>query len=305
MSTQNTIRSALFLDGWDYEAGSKASLRADGVSVVTTEYMEAMHGNIFCPECCVPLFRSPRVAERDASGRLAYFSHSRRYRSECSFRVRRSEGRRFESEEVATQAITDGQLVIIRSFMAERPELNGGGDREFDREIIEDIDGELTDVAISRHRGDTFTLPTRITTIRGLCSNFNLNLFKYFCFPQKDSAIQLRSALIDINTVRKTDSNPKLYFGVIRNSRNCGRTPRNIRQTMFEYIRNNECTDFCLKVSDALSQDRGINDDSVGRVVLMYGVVTVSGSGLCLEHINWGEFAILPERYEAILQEHT
>lgn len=74
---------------------------------------------------------------------------------------------------------------------------------------------------------------------------------------------------------------------------------------MFEYIRNNECTDFCLKVSDALSQDRGINDDSIGRVVLMYGVVTVSGSGLCLEHINWGEFAILPERYEAILQEHT
>lgn len=305
MSTQNSIRSALFLNSWDYETGNKAALRADGTSVVTTEYTEAMYGNIFCPECCVPLFRSPRTEERDASGRLAYFSHSRQYSAECSFRVRRREGRRFDSEELATQAITDGQLVIIRSFMTERPAPNGGGDREFDREIIEDVDGERADVPISRHRGNTFNLPTRITTIRGLCRNFNLNLFKYFCFPQKDNAVQLRTALVDIKTVRKVDTSPKLYFGIIRRSWNCGSTPQNIRQTMFEYTRTYECTDFCLKVSDALSQEHRINDHSVGRVVLMYGVVTVSGSGLCLEHLNWGELAVLPECYEAILQNYT
>ncbi|VAW56386.1 hypothetical protein MNBD_GAMMA07-2730, partial [hydrothermal vent metagenome] len=49
------------------------------------------------------------------------------------------------------------------------------------------------------------------------------------------------------------------------------------------------------------SQEKGINDDSKGRIVIIYGKVTVSGIGLCIENIGWGEFALLPEKYNHFL----
>lgn len=74
---------------------------------------------------------------------------------------------------------------------------------------------------------------------------------------------------------------------------------------MLEYRRNNECHDFCLKATDEDSQEHGIDNDSKGKIVLMYGKITVSGLGLCIEHLGWGEFAVLPQKYVHLLYENA
>ena len=69
--------------------------------------------------------------------------------------------------------------------------------------------------------------------------------------------------------------------------------------------KNREFADFYLKVSDELQREKGIDDNAGGRVVLMYGKVSTSGVGLCIEGIGWGEFALLPRKYESLLYQST
>ncbi|WP_282249032.1 hypothetical protein [Vibrio campbellii] len=63
-----------------------------------------------------------------------------------------------------------------------------------------------------------------------------------------------------------------------------------------------EFNDFYFKLQDEKQREKGIDDDSKDRIVLMYGKVTENGSGLCIEHVGWGEFALLPRKYELLLE---
>lgn len=298
----NETRLALYLEEWEYETGNKFQLRREAARITTTEYTQNMHRHIFCPECCAPVFRSPQNRDIDSSGRRAFYAHSRSYTPECSLRVRRTEGRTFLNEELARQAIDDDELVIVSSFLTERPENGNREPREYDGEYIEELNGEVTEVAIGRHNGESFRLPSRITTIRGICRNFDANYYKYYTLPGRNNATQLRDLLVDVATVTAVNNTPRLYYGVITRSFNCGTTPQNIRQTMFRYPRNHEYVDFCLKVTDRESSEHGITDTSEGRIVLMYGVVEESGIGLCIRNIGWGECSTLPQRYEYLLE---
>ncbi|EOS9876880.1 hypothetical protein ACNKTV_004700 [Vibrio parahaemolyticus] len=58
---ENRIKFALFLKGWSFDGGDKAYLKANAEKALTTEFEEEMHDNIYCPECCAPLFRSPEI----------------------------------------------------------------------------------------------------------------------------------------------------------------------------------------------------------------------------------------------------
>jgi hypothetical protein len=306
MEDPNRIKFALHLDNWDYETGNKKYLRKHAIEVTTTEYTPNMKGNIYCPECCVGLFRSPEEKEYDTNGRKAFYAHSRKYTPECSLRVKKAEGKRFDNEEQAKQAIENEELVIVKGFMKEKPlppDINGPV--EYQGDPIEDQDGGISSVPIGRHNGEEFKLPSKVTTVRGLCRNFEKNLHRYFFLPNQSNAQILQHLLINVETVTETCKEPKLYFGKIVGSWNCGKTPKNIRQTMLEYKRNNGYVDFCLKVTDEDSRDHGIDDDSIGKIVLMYGKVTVSGIGLSIERLGWGEFAVLPQKYAHLLYEST
>lgn len=302
MPNNTDVKLALFLEGWDYETGNKRNLKEAAALIMPTEYTEEMQGNIFCPECCAPLFRSPNDRQFNSRGVAAFFAHSRTFSPECSLRVRRAEGRIFLNEESARQAIDDEELVVISAFLTDRPASGNGEPRIYDGDHVEDTNGQTTEVAIGRHNGESFNLPSRITTIRGICRNFDRNLFKYYTFPRKNNAVQLKDLLINVSTVTETNDTPRLYYGKILNSYNCGRGQHNIRQTMFEYNRSSECEDFCLKVTDLQSSEHGITDDSNGKIVLMYGIVEKSGIGLCIRNLGWGEFATLPEQYNHLLE---
>jgi hypothetical protein len=301
MEDNNLIKFAYYLEDWDFETGKKKVLKKEAEELATTEYLPEMKGHIFCPECSVPLFKSPENKEFDTNGRKSFFAHGRKYSPDCNLRVKKAEGKRYVSEEQAKKAIEDEELVIVKGFMKAKPvPPKIDNPQEYQGDPVEDIDGELADVPIGRHNGESFSLPSRITTVRGLCRNFNKNMYKYFHLPGRKNAIQLKNLLVDIKTVQNIDDVPRLYFAKVKSSFNCGPTPQNIRQTMFEYPRG-EYVDFCLKAIDLSSREHGIDDNSKGKVVIMYGTVTDSGIGLSIEGIGWGEFAVLADKYIDLL----
>jgi hypothetical protein len=302
-SDKNTIKFAYHLDRWEYGRDDRQRLKREATPITTTEYTSEMKGKIFCPECSVGLHKSPENKEIDSAGRPAFFAHNPKHSPPCGLRVRPGEGKKYENEELAKQAIANGELTIVHGFMKTKPlQPVLGKPAKFDHDFIEDADGEETEVAIGRHNGEQFKLPSKVTTIRGLCRNFDKNFYRYFVLPGTNSATMLRDLLVNVRTVTELCATPKLYFGVVTGSRNMGKTSSNVRMTDFQFNRQQMLNDFCLKVSDGDSRAHGIDDDSAGKIVLMYGCVTDNKYGLCITHLGWGEFALLPDQYRHLLE---
>lgn len=303
MDEPNKIKFALYLKAWEYGKGKKPYLRDNALKIAPLEFIPEMKGHIFCPECCAPLFRSPEDKDYATNGRRAFFAHSRGIQTDCSLRVKQAEGKRYENEEEAKKAIEDGELVIVQSFIHEKPEppqINGP--LVYDKEPNEDKNGPLAQAPIGRHNGEEFKLPSKITTIRGLCRSFDNNLNKYFLLPGQRAALTLREQLTPVSDVKATCDVPRLYIGRIKSSANFGPNPWNLRLTFLNFQNDSEFKDFCLKATDAVSKEHGIDDESKGRVALAYGKVTESGMGLCIANLGWGEFALLSNKYEHLLE---
>ena len=294
------IKFAYHLAGWMFEGGDKTYLKREANSISPSEYTADMDGNIFCPVCFTNLNRVPKDKDHFSNGRDAYFSHLGKYSEvKCDLRSTRPEGKRYDTYEEAQKAIDDENLVIVSSFVREKPEIPKGPNGEYDETPVEDMEGPVTDVPIARHSGESFKLPSKIKTVLGICRKFDENLYKYYFFLGQSNPIRLVDLLHDIRNVEIEDEKPKLYYGIITRSFNAGPTPSNTRMT--ELISNRGVKDFYLKVTDWISQEKGIHDDSDGRIVIVYGKVTVSGIGLCIEDVGWGEFALLPEKYNHLL----
>lgn len=304
MDETNKIKYALFLDDWNYNKDNKLLLRNSAQRVAPMEFQAHMKGHIFCPECTVPLYRSPEESDYATNGRVAFYAHSKKFPSDCSLRVKQAQGKLYENEEEAKKAIEDQELLVIQSFLKERPitpDINGP--LEYRKEPNEDRAGELTLAAIGRHTGEEFKLPSRVMTVRGLCRNFDKNLYKHLLLPGQQSAQTLQDCLTNVASVEEPTDVPGLYYGRITRSINMGRTPRNIRMTFLSYTKDSQYKDFCIKATDEASKEHGIDDDSTGRIMIAYGKITVSGQGLCIEKLGWGEFSVLPQKYEHLIDE--
>ena len=301
MDDTNKIKFARFLAGWNYQKGDKQYLCKNAAIITPKEYSINMKGSLFCPECSAPVFRSPEDKDYATNGRKAFYAHNRGIKTDCSLRVMQSEGKRYESEEGAKKAIEDEELVIVQSFMKDKPEPpKNYGPFTYDKDPNEDNEGRLSLVPIGRHNGEEFKLPSKITAIRGLCRNFDQKLNKYLVLPGERSAKTLEQLLINIKDVTDICNENKLYYGHISHSKNMGKTPKNIRQTFLSYPRS-KFVDFCIKATDESSKDHGIDDNSEGKIVIVYGKVTESGIGLCISNLGWGEFAVLPPKYGRLL----
>ncbi len=296
----NRIKHALYLSGWSYAAGDKSTLRKSAEKILINEYQRHMKGQIFCPECSANLFRSPEDKDYASNGRSAYFAHSRGVETDCGLRTKRAEGKKYLTEEEAKKAIQDEELVIVEGFIKQKPVSPTKEKSEYDATQIEEQDGPVSRVPIGRHRGETFSLPSKFKTIRGVCNKFDENMNRYFFMPNGKHAIQLQDLLKNVENVTDEDDLPKIYYGRIVSSHNAGKTPKNIRMTRLSF-KSRDFADFYLKIPDELQREKGIDDNAIGRVVLIYGIVTTSGAGLCIEDVGWGEFALLPIQYESLL----
>ncbi|MEV9638967.1 hypothetical protein ABZO35_31595 [Burkholderia pseudomallei] len=270
--------------------------------VLPSEYTADMEDRLYCPECFTPISRSPKDKDRFSNGRSCCFMHRLTYRAiPCSLRTPLADGKRYLTEEDAKQAIASDQLAIVNSFMKDRPHKPDGDAEPYGQSAVEDDDGPVAEVPIGRHRGETFALPSRITTIAGLCRRFDVNLYKYFVLPGTDVARKLTDILIDIATVTEECDIPRLYYGTILRSWNAGIHPKptNIRMTRLRA--HPDVADFTIKVPAGEQEDKGINDESADRIVLFWGRVTSNGVGLAVSGLGWGEFALLAEKYQKFL----
>lgn len=297
----NKIKHALYLEGWIFADGDKTQLRAEATRIVINEYTRGMKGKIFCPECSGNLFRSPEINNHSKNGRKAYFAHSRGVETTCNLRTKSPEGKRYLTEEDARQALHNHQLAIVNSFMSERPEISDVIPREYDATVVEDVAGPLSAVPIARARGETFNLPSRITTVRAICTNFDQKIECAFLLPNSQYAIPLRALLINIESVTETDDIPRLYYGEIIRSSNRGSDPTHIRMTELKYY-DAHYRDFYLKLPDGKQCEKGINDSTRNRFLLVYGKVVENGMGLSINNPSWGEFALLPEQYNDLIR---
>lgn len=301
MDTKNRINHALYDPSWDYDGANR--VRPTGAKMVLTgEYTAEMANALYCPECFTPISRSPKDKDRFSNGRTCCFMHRSAYREVyCSLRTPHADGKRYLTEEDAKAAIASDQLAIISSFMQDRPSKPDGNSEPYGQSAVEDEDGPDAAIPIGRHRGEEFALPSKITTIGGLCRRFDANLYKYFVLPNTDVARKLTDILIDIATVTDECEIPRLYYGTILHSWNAGLTPKpsNIRMTRLQPHPNIQ--DFTIKVQASEQEDKGINDKSAGRIVLFWGKITANGIGLAVSRLAWGEFALLPEKYQKLL----
>lgn len=296
------IKYALHSRTWDPHVDSHSELRRDATHVVASDYVDSMHGYLYCPGCYTSLTRTPRDKPYFANGRRACFAHLPTNRNvPCDLRSSKPEGKLYLTEEEAAQAVSREDLVIVGSFMRDKPEalIQSG---EYDQTPVEDIAGPIADVPIARHRGKTFRLPTRISTVSSLCRRFDENLYRYYVLPGSSAAVRLVDALTDVATVTDPNPTPALYFGEIVSSFNPGRPPKPTNTRMTALRCHPSVKDFHIKVKDQLQAEKGISDTSRGRIVLFWGTVTVSGIGLAAERLQWGEFALLPTKYDSLLR---
>ncbi|MVV47484.1 hypothetical protein EJA72_04330 [Pseudomonas sp. PB120] len=303
MSTKRKIAYAHHLLDWKYDGGNRDALKASR-RVTPDEYEEEMAGNLFCPCCCTNVERTPKVKDRFTNLRDPFYRHLSRWQHvACVLRAKKPKGKRYDTWEEAKRAIDHNQITIIKGFLQSKPEILGTPGVDYDETAVEDVSGPLAAVPIGRHQGETFQLPSVITTVAGICSNFEVNKDKYFFLPEAQHAVQLADLLTNVNelpsNILSTEQSPCLYFGRVKSSRNAGSHSSNIRMTRLEC--DSAIGDFTIKLQDGFCREKGINDDSTGRIVMFYGVITQNGSGLAVDRLAWGEIALVPSKYNDLL----
>ncbi|WP_256671418.1 hypothetical protein [Pseudomonas sp. EMN2] len=303
MSTKRKIAYAHHLPGWKYEGGNREALKASR-RVAPDEYEEEMVGNLFCPGCYTNVERTPKEKDIFTNRRDPFYRHLRRWQHiACVLRAKKPEGKRYDSWEEAKRAIDHEHLTIITEFLQARPEVELTPGADYDETPVEDVDGPLSEVPIGRHHGESFQLPSKITTVAGICRSFDVNKSKYFFLPGAQHAVQLAYLLTNVTEltpdILDTEQSPKLYYGRIKRSWNAGNHSTNTRMTRLEC--DPAIVDFTVKLQDGFCRDKSINDDSTGRIVMFYGVITTNGSGLAVDKLAWGEIALVPKKYNELL----
>lgn len=150
---KNRIKFGLLLAGWSYEEGDPQVLLDQGRKVLPSEFESRMLGDIFCPVCKTSLTRSPKEKANYVNGRSACFKHLPSYSQvDCPLRVPRAEGKRYETEESAAQAIAHELLAVVSGFMKERPQPVDDQADPYDQSAVEDLEGPHSMVPIARYR---------------------------------------------------------------------------------------------------------------------------------------------------------
>lgn len=303
MANKRKITYAYHLTGWKFVGGNREALKA-GRRITPDEYEEEMIGSLFCPGCFTNVERTPKEKDLFTNQRDPFYRHLRRWSHvACVLRAKKPVGKRYDTWEEARRAVEHEHLAVVKEFLQEKPEIDLVPGEEYDETPVEDVDGPLSEVPIGRHQGESFELPSKISTVAGICRSFEKNKDKYFVLPGAIHAVKLAELLTEISDVDysildRTQS-PRLYYGKILTSHNAGSSDNSIRMTRL--ICNSGVKDFYLKLPNGFCRDKGITNDSEGRIVMFFGTITMSGIGLAATNLAWGEIALVPKKYNELL----
>ncbi|KAF2390791.1 hypothetical protein [Pseudomonas frederiksbergensis] len=303
MANKRKIAYAHHLPGWKFEGGNREVLKASR-RVTPDEYEEDMRGALSCPGCFTNVERTPKEKDLFTNQRDPFYRHLKRWSHvACVLRAKKPIGKRYDTWEEAKRAVEHEHLAVVKEFLQEKPEIDLVPGDEYDETPVEDVNGPLSEVPIGRHHGESFELPSKITTVAGICRNFEKNKDKYFVLPGAIHAVKLAELLTDVADLERKildeTQKPRLFFGKILRSWNAGKYSTSIRMTRLRCGRG--VGDFTVKMPDGFCQAKNINDASVGRIVMFYGVITKNGGSIGVEHLAWGEIALVPKKYNELL----
>ncbi|MBZ9612330.1 hypothetical protein [Rheinheimera maricola] len=280
---------------WVYGRDERDILERDGEPVTPEEFSLSMKGKIFCPVCTTPLSRSPDTASITTNSRAAHFKHKPTYsKIPCRLKTKKKEGLSYKNEEEASKAVEDKALVIVSDWMSHPPtedyDIDENG--EFNQTAIEDEDGPETDITIGRHNGREFKLPSKISSVTALCRDFDKNLHRGYHFPDSAFPMLLSDMLFDTDRITAdTDGKKRLFFGKVVGYRRLAK--RNII-----YIKNGSFGEFKIYTWPKFDERKHINAESVGRYILFHSSLAWEGSIPRCFVDSWGQYSLLPQKYE-------
>ncbi|EOV0971318.1 hypothetical protein ACOGYM_002364 [Edwardsiella piscicida] len=304
--TSRRIAYAFFDPNWDKTKHSTAQLVRTHVEPL--EYREEMKDHLFCPQCYELLIRVPSEPKKIimAGGREALFRHLPDQNAPfCLLRSGATIGKRYSNEEEAKKAVDNNEVIIISGFMQERPENTQRDDSNSEpsptETNFESKDGTPVDIPISRHKGETFKLPSKITSVQALCTNFIENYYKEIFIADGIGHAQCHifcDALKSINEINDEVEKPGFYFGEIKSI-----DKHNHHSTLWLKLKEpRNYADFRVRVRNDVALARGISDDKAkNHIVIFYASIPSVGTGYWTDVLKWGEIGLLPEKYKDFL----
>ena len=283
---------------WVYGKDDKELLEIKGIPVTPEEFDLSMKGRVFCPICTTPLSRSPDMTSVSTNSITAHFKHKPTYSQvPCRLKTKKKEGLFYKNEEEASKAIEDEALVIVSAWMSQPPSDDDdlGENGEFNLTAIEDEEGPDTEVAIGRHKGDEFELPSKISSVTALCRDFDKNLHKGYHFPGSKFPMLLSDILFDSARItEETDKKERLFFGKIVSY-------RRLSQRNIVYVENDKFGEFKIYTWPRFDERKHIDGKSEGRYILFHSTLSWEGSIPRCFVDNWGQYSLLPQKYEKYL----
>lgn len=258
-----------------------------------------MHDYIFCPVCTVNLSRVPSEVDITTSNMTAHFRHRKGFEDvSCPLRTTTAKGHRYDSRELALQAIQNDELSIIGDWLENPPEIKEGSENpEFDGAQLEDSDGEISEIPMAIHNGETFNVPSKPKSVFSLCKNLPFNLTRYYYFKNSESPVMLKDALVSSLKAKSEDFTAEyLYYGKIKNVIELH--ARNIIK-----IENTENHRINLFTYPEFDERRQIDKNSIGRTLLFHGQIDYYGGDPRIMLNRWGQYALLPSKYDRFLDE--
>ncbi|EKZ9477813.1 hypothetical protein I4513_02565 [Klebsiella oxytoca] len=300
------IAYAYYDPEWMKLSHSLAALKRNTVEPLA--YLSHMKGFLFCPSCYEHLTRVPADPEKEMTSNEvpAYYKHLKDDDAPpCSLRCGPIQYKKYATQEDAKKAVEDEELIVISGFLQTRPENNPrvdfGGDEVPIDSHFEREDGKEVSLPIARHNGESFRVPSQITSIQSLCANFIHNYYREIYLLDEDGRAKryrFCDSLKNINELREECDEPRFLFGaVFRVEKFKGHS--NI------WLRIDNSTpyrDFRIRITNDTAEGRGfLNDRNLGRIAMFYSKVNGAGLGFITPELGWGEVALLPDKYDDFL----
>jgi hypothetical protein len=301
---RHRIAYAFYSDDWKYGVDDKDKLEEVSIPIVPEEFSSEMKGKIFCPLCATPLSRSPSRESVTKNNITAHFKHGDKQKYlesiRCGWRTPSSQGYIYGNEEEARRAVENKDLTIVHDWAEFPPTTSNDIDDEgeYNRTAIEDMQGPETELAIGRHRGEKFKVPSRISSIMAVCREFPLNLRKGFYFPNSPYPMMLSDQLYSANSLSATlPQKETLFFGEIEAY---GRlTYRNVI-----YLKSTNKVEVKIYTKPDYDERKGISGEAKSRFLLFSANLYNEGSEdiVACKVLKWGAYSLLPKKYEKYLQ---
>lgn len=118
------------------------------------------------------------------------------------------------------KAVEDEELIVISGFLESRPNNNPRIGSEGDEAPVdshfERKNGKEVSLPISRHHGESFKVPSQVTSVQSLCVNFDHNYYREIYLVGEDGRAKryrLCDSLKEINDITGDLPEPAFYFG--------------------------------------------------------------------------------------------